>query len=321
MGFAGRIASEKRPVVLDRVDHTTVTNPILWQKGIRAMLGVPLLSGGRVLGVLHVGTLGSRQFTDEDIELLQVVADRVAGAAQARIIEGERAASDALQRSLFPSALPTVPGMEFAARYVPTEGRGVGGDWYDAFMLPSGELWLVSGDVAGHGFRAAGVMGRLRSTIRAYALSGGRPDEVLTQSDRSLQYFEPGEMATVVCAAFTPPFDEVLLSTAGHPSPVLVAPEQPATFIDLDTALPLGVVADVERSSATVAVPIGAVVFFYTDGLVERRGESLEVGLERLRAALRADHPRAVCQRVMGILVGEAKPDDDIAVVAVRRSA
>src|SRR5205085_1527811 len=129
-GFAGLIAAEKRPIVLTRVDSTTVANPILWEKGIRAMLGVPLLSGGRVIGVLHVGTLGDRQFSPDDIELLQLVAERVSGAVQAGLREEEQAAAQALQRSLLPTDLPVCPGLEFAARYAPAD-KNLGGDWYD----------------------------------------------------------------------------------------------------------------------------------------------------------------------------------------------
>ena len=154
-GFAGRVAATRGPIRLDRVDPTTVSNPILWEKGIQVMLGVPLLSAKSVLGVLHVGRLDDRPFNDHDVELLQVVADRVAGATQARMSAIERAAAGLLERSLLPERLPTCPGLELAARYVPAEGEAIGGDWYDVFTLPSGQLWIVVGDVAGHGIRAS----------------------------------------------------------------------------------------------------------------------------------------------------------------------
>ncbi|HEV2240415.1 MAG TPA: GAF domain-containing protein, partial [Streptosporangiaceae bacterium] len=167
-GFAGRIAAEHRPVILDRVDPTTVLNPILTAKGIRSLLGVPLVAGGRVIGVLHVGSLSGRRFTSQDSELLQVAADRAAAAVQSMTTRADRVAAAALQRSLLPSALPAVAGAEMAARFI--AGRGVvGGDWYDAFTLPSGELCMVVGDVAGSGLQAAVVMGRMRSALRAYA--------------------------------------------------------------------------------------------------------------------------------------------------------
>ena len=143
---------------------------MLWEKQIRVMLGIPLLSGDRLLGVIHVGRLEDRPFTDQDVELLQVVADRVAGVTQARLLAIEQAAAGLLERSLLPSRLPQCEGLEFTARYVPTEERSVGGDWYDLFTLPSGTLWIVAGDVAGHGLHAAVVMGRIRSALRAYTL-------------------------------------------------------------------------------------------------------------------------------------------------------
>jgi len=144
-GFAGTIAASKRPVVLDRVGPSTVTNPILWEKGIQVMLGVPLLDAGNVIGVLHVGRVSDRPFGEADVELLEVVADRVSGAVQSQQLAVERAAATLLERSLLPPRAPNCAGLEFAARYVTGEGRAVGGDWYDTFLLPSGVLWVVVG--------------------------------------------------------------------------------------------------------------------------------------------------------------------------------
>ena len=138
------VAARRGPIQLDRVDATTVSNPILWEKGIQVMLGVPLLSANTVIGVLHVGRLEQRPFNDRDVELLEVVADRVAGATQAQTLLVERAAVGLLERSLLPETLPTCPGLELAARYVPAEGLAIGGDWYDLFTLPSGQLWMSS---------------------------------------------------------------------------------------------------------------------------------------------------------------------------------
>ena len=320
-GFAGRIAAERKAVVLDRVDETTVSNPLLYEKGIRAMLGVPLLSGNKVLGVLHVGTLSDRTFTNDDVELLELVADRVAGAIQSRLSDVEIAAANIIQRSLLPGGLPTVPGLQFAARYLPASTTGIGGDWYDVFTLPSGDVWVVVGDVAGHGVHAATVMGRLRGTIRAYALAGGTPGEVLTLTDRYLQEFETWEMATVVCIALSPPFDNLLVSNAGHLPPVIAVPGEPPAFIPSGGQLPLGVWPEEERPSTAVAVPEGTLLFLYTDGLVERRDAPLDQRLERLRSSLVAQDPRLACHNAMARLVGEAHVEDDIAALAVRRAS
>lgn len=319
-GFAGRIAATRQPVVLDRVDSTTVANPLLWERGIRTMLGVPLLSGDELLGVLHVGSLSDRHFTEADSDLLGLVADRIAAAVQRRQLQVERAAAKLVQRSLVPAQLPQLPDIEFAGRYVPAEIGGVGGDWYDAFALPNGRLWIMVGDVAGHGMRAALIMGRLRSALRAYALDGHPPEEVLSRADRKLRFFESGETATVLCATLDPPYDAIQLSLAGHPPPVIAEPDTPAVLVDVRPDPLLGLGHDVPRSSITVPLASGGVLIAYTDGLIERRGKSLDEGLTLLRQAARPRHPELVCIEIMDALIGRETPQDDIAVLAVRRN-
>jgi phosphoserine phosphatase RsbU/P len=319
VGFAGRIAAERRPVVLDRVDATTVWNPILWQKGIRKMLGVPLQSGTELLGVLHVGRLAEIDFTPDDAELVELVAARIATAIQGRLLEIERAAGQLVQRSLLPAAAPVVAGLEFATRFVPAERGGVGGDWYDAFVLPSGDLWVMVGDVAGHGLAAAVAMGRLRAALRAYALEEKHPGDVLALADRKLQFFEPGQTATVLCALLHPPYDTVIFASAGHPPPILVRPGGTGAFVQVPVSPLLGV-TDIDPDSITLPLPPGSLFLAYSDGLIERRSESLDVGIARLEAVVTADEPELVCRQVMHHLVGHEEPNDDIVVIAVRRT-
>ena len=318
-GFAGRIAATKGPIRLDRVDATTVANPILWEKGIQVMVGVPLVSGERVLGVLHVGRREARAFSAADADLLQVVADRVAGATQARQAAIERAAASLLERSLIPARLPNCPGLELSARYVSAQGRAVGGDWYDLFTLPSGQLWIVVGDVAGHGLHAAVVMGRVRSALRAYTLLDVTPERVLELVDQKVTHFEIGTHATVAIAMTEPPFDTLHLAIAGHPPPVFAVPGQPSVLATVDVGPPLGTTPGLARSSTTHALPAGAVVAFYTDGLIERRGENLDAGFQRLRDAVSPGDPDTVARDVMRSLVADTTPEDDIALVVIRR--
>jgi phosphoserine phosphatase RsbU/P len=285
-GFAGRIAATRSPIRLDRVDASTVANPVLWEKKIRVMLEIPLLSGDQLLGVIHVGRLEDRPFTEQDVDLLQVVADRVAAVTQTRLLAIEQAVAGLLERSLLPSRLPRCAGLEFATRYVPAEARSVGGDWYDLFTLPSGTLWVVAGDVAGHGLQAAVVIGRIRTALRAYALLELPPHEVLHLVDRKIDHFEIGTIATVACAAMAPPYDTMRLALAGHPPPAIAAPGRPAELAAVEPGPPLGMASEAGHWSTDVVVAPGAVAAFYTDGLVERRHESLSVGLERLRAAV-----------------------------------
>ncbi len=318
-GFAGRIAAERQPVIIERVDQTNVLYSILPEHGICSLLGVPLLSSGTVIGVLHVGTLTPRQFTDDDVRLLQIVADRVAFATQSRRAEIERTAAAVLQRSLLPARLPVVPGLELAARYVPAENGGVSGDWYDVFTLPSGWLCIVIGDVVGRGLGAADVMGRLRSALRSYALLGGDPAEVLGRLDQQVQHFEPETMATVLLAMFEPSLERLHLSSAGHPPPVLALPHQPAALLGMPSDHPVGVPGGLRRRATTITLPPGALLCFYTDGLVESRDTSLDAGLQRLCESVVAGPVDSVCRKVMAQLVGDDPPGDDVAVLAVRR--
>src|SRR4051812_12635172 len=140
-GFAGRVASGRRPIVIEDLSKADVVNPILRQRGIRSMLGVPVHVEGRVIGVMHVGVLKQRLFDDDDVALLQLAADRAALAIDNARLTEQRAVTEIMQRALLPDALPSIPGMRFSAKYLPG-GSGVkmGGDWYDVFQLPSGRL-------------------------------------------------------------------------------------------------------------------------------------------------------------------------------------
>ncbi len=316
-GFAGRIAAEQKPVILDHVDHTTVLNPILWEKGIRSMMGVPLVTGRRVIGVLHVGSLTPREFTGADVELLQLAADRAATAVQSIETRADRLAAAALQRSLLPAALPVIPGAELAARYVPGSG-GVGGDWYDVFTLPSGQLGLVMGDVAGSGLPAAVIMGRMRSALRAYALEASDPAEVLDRLDRKMKHFEPDALATVLYAVIDPALDRMQVCLAGHFPPVIARPGRPAEPADVPLGPMIGIAPGERRRTGTVQIPPGTLVCLYTDGLIERPGLPIDDGLTRLCQAVAAQPPEAACAAVMAALVGGEAARDDIALLMVR---
>jgi phosphoserine phosphatase RsbU/P len=319
-GFAGRIAAQGRPVVLDEVDHTKVVNAILLQKGIRSLMGAPLLVDGRSIGVMHVGTLRPRLFTSQDVDLLQLAADRAALAVQALNAQLDRAAASALQRSLLPSALPVVPGVQMAARYVPGTGN-VGGDWYDVFVLPSGELCAVIGDVAGSGLRAAAIMGRVRSALRAYALETSDPADILTRLQTKLHYFEPDAMVTVLCAVFTPDMDRVALSSAGHLPPVLARPGQPTVPVWVTSDLLIGVPGERARHVTVMDMPPGAVLCLYTDGLIERRDLPIDHGIARLADVVVPVDPEVGCASVMTEMSQNSPHSDDVALLMIRRDA
>jgi phosphoserine phosphatase RsbU/P len=326
-GFAGRVAASHEPVILTRVDHTTVRNPLLVDRGIRSLLGVPLLVGGRVIGVLHVGSLSGRPFEQQDVELLQLAADRAALAVHSLMSQDDALAAVALQRSLLPTALPAVPGLGLAARYVAGSGA-VGGDWYDVFVLPDGKLGVVVGDVAGSGLEAAVIMGRMRSALRAYVLETPDPATALRMLDRKIQYFEPNAMATVLYGLYTPGTGDFTVSSAGHLPPVLAAPGGQASLLPLRPDPPIGTAEDLQRRSASFFIPPGALLCCFTDGLVERRGQVLDQGIDTLAATLgkliavgASTEPVAedACAEIMRALVGSTAAQDDIAVLVLSR--
>jgi serine phosphatase RsbU (regulator of sigma subunit)/anti-sigma regulatory factor (Ser/Thr protein kinase) len=318
VGFAGRIAAERRPIVLSRVDASTVANPILWHKGIRSMLGVPLIAGGTLVGVLHVGSYTDREFDHDEVMLLELAADRLAAAAQSGMAVAERQAARVLQRSLLPATPLRHPHIDFASRYVPAERGDVGGDWYDAFELPTGEVWVVTGDVVGHGLWPAIIMGRLRSVLRAYALLRMSPEDVLRAANRKLDLFESGAMATVICGVLAPPFDEFRMCSAGHPPPVMAHRGAEPELLVCPPTPPLGVLPELESSSTRWQLKEGSTLVFYTDGLVERRGESITDGIERLRKAVHNGAPERLCAQIMDTMIGRYQPADDVALLAVR---
>jgi phosphoserine phosphatase RsbU/P len=330
-GFAGRVAASREPVILSTVDHTTVRNPLLVERGIRSLLGVPLLAGGKVIGVLHVGSLSERSFGAQDAELLQMAADRAALALHSLMAQDDALAAIALQRSLLPTALPAVTGIDLAARYVTGSGT-VGGDWYDVFVLPDGRLGVVVGDVAGSGLEAAVIMGRMRSALRAYALEAADPATTLRMLDRKIQYFEPDAMATVLYGLYTPLTGELTVSSAGHLPPVLGAPGEPAALLSLRADPPIGTADDPQRRTATVFIPPGAFLCCFTDGLVERRDQVIDRGMDTLAAALDKQIAAGAnpgdlnvlpaedaCAAVMRSLVGNSPAPDDIAVLILNR--
>ncbi|MEV3919853.1 PP2C family protein-serine/threonine phosphatase [Actinomadura coerulea] len=317
-GFAGRVAAERRPVYVPDVPSARVFNPLLVERGLHSLLGVPLVTGGALVGVMHVGTLAPRRFTTEEAEFLQLAASRIALAVQSLLSRAERAGALELQRSLLPAAPPPVPGLELAARYRPGKAV-VGGDWYDVFTLPSGEVGIVIGDVAGSGLPAAVVMGRMRSALRAYALDNDDPAEVLRKLNRKMLHFEPEATATVLYAVVDTAAGRTRLSSAGHPPPVLALPHGPAESVDMKFDVLIGLGEDIPRRTLTLDLPPGALLCFYTDGLIERRGDSILAGVARLCEAAYAGPPEAVGAAVMSALIGREAADDDVALLLARR--
>ncbi|GAA1735244.1 GAF domain-containing SpoIIE family protein phosphatase [Aeromicrobium alkaliterrae] len=323
-GFAGQIALSRQPLSVD-VSRDTVINPLLRAAGIRCVLGVPVLTAARLVGVLHVGASHVRDFGADDVTALRDIADRVATIADAATPRRAHDAALVLQRSLLPTTPRRIGDLETAARYVPAEGE-LGGDWYDVFNLPGGGVGLVMGDVVGHGLPAAVVMGRLRSALRAYALEHDDPARVLEQLDRKIRHFEDDAFATVVYAVVRPPYDTIAISSAGHWPPLLAAPGTESHALDVTQDPMLGV-AEFERHVTHLSLPAGAILCFYTDGLVERRDASrpgipsVDEQIDLVGGLLSPDDdPESACSRLITSTIGDDFAEDDIALLVVRRT-
>jgi serine phosphatase RsbU (regulator of sigma subunit)/anti-sigma regulatory factor (Ser/Thr protein kinase) len=321
-GFAGRVAFTRQPVVIQDLNESPIqpVNPLFHEKGVRSLLGVPLVVEGEVIGVLHVGSLTGREFQESDIELLQLVADRVALSIERSrlMVQGRIAAT--LQRSLLPRQLPQVPGLRMAARYLPAaDESAVGGDWYDVIELNNQCIGFVIGDVAGHGMAAATFMGQLRSAIRAYAFDTDGPGKTITKlSDFSDRMHS--RMATVIYATLNLNTWEVRIARAGHPYPLLIGADGAGEFLTDAGGPPIGTLGGHVYDEQVLTLSPGETLLLYTDGLIERRGGQLSDGERALSdmAADSPDDPELKCQAIISELTKDAVIADDIAILAVQ---
>jgi serine phosphatase RsbU (regulator of sigma subunit)/anti-sigma regulatory factor (Ser/Thr protein kinase) len=319
-GFAGRVAAEVRPIIID-LDRDEVVNPILRQKGIRSMLGVPVHVEGRVIGVMHIGTLVKRDFDEDDVTLLQLAADRAALAIDAARIAEQRAVTAIMQRSLLPDALPQIPGMRFSAKYLPAgSGVKIGGDWYDVFQLSSGSLAFVIGDVVGRGVLAASVMAEIRTALRAYMVQGHKLTDVVSMLNELLISMGRHRGATLSILEYDPQAEELEAVTAGHLPPLMIDPEGHARLLEQGPGLPVGVQLGHSYEAVRYRFPTGSRLMLYTDGLIERRDESIDAGFQRLTAAAQAAARLADAPLADGVyraLLDETPLEDDVALLAI----
>jgi serine phosphatase RsbU (regulator of sigma subunit)/anti-sigma regulatory factor (Ser/Thr protein kinase) len=320
-GFAGRVAAERRPIVIPDVDHAHVLNPILREKGIRSLLGVPLLVEGRVIGVLHVGTLTPRDFTEDDRHLLQLAADRAALAIDHAHLYEQRRVAEALQRTLLPQELTGIAGLEVAARYLPAaQATSLGGDWYDVFPLGGGCVGIAVGDVVGRGLPAATLMAQLRTALRSYAFDGYGPSQVIDRLNRVLAWLSPATMTTAAYLVLDPENESLRMVSAGHPPPLVIEADGRAHYLPVTGGVALGASRASRYREQECPLPSGATIVLYTDGVVEVRGESLDAGLERLRRIGERRHESmdALCATIVDEMVVDGRPSDDVALLAAR---
>ena len=328
-GFAGRIAAQRRPVVLEQVDERSVVNPILRDAGVRRLLGVPVDGPDGLVGVLHVGSLSERSFGAGDTARLVALAAGIGLRLSERRKNDAHLAALVFQRSLLPAAPPSIEGLDVAVRYLPAEGD-LGGDWYDIFVLPSGKVGLVMGDVEGHGLRSAVVMGRLRSALRAYALEHDDPAEVLSRLDRKLCHFEQRDHSDGHLrgdrASLRHPGSSAPPATHRRSSPAKDQAE--AHEAQVPPGLILGVDPEHQRHSHELFLRAREPLWCSTPMASSSGSAMASAGLdawrERLdlvRRAFQSDQDaETICSRIIATGLGDESVEDDVAVIAMRRT-
>ena len=238
-----------------------------------------------------------------------------------KMAEREHRIAETLQRSLLPDRLPDIPGVLLTARYMPaTSDMEIGGDWYDVVQLSDGRVGLAIGDVAGHGLRAASTMGQMRMALRVCALEERSPNRVVTRLRHLVRGLLAAEFATLVYVVFDPDSNTVKFANAGHPPPLVVGGTEGAIYLEGGLGPPLGAVGFPDRHlDVSYHLAAGSTLILFTDGLVERRGDTIRDGLDRLKASVTVadDDLEAMCDHVLFTMVGN-DASDDVAVLALR---
>ena len=223
-----------------------------------------------------------------------------------------------LQQALLPAALPRVEGTSIAARYIAAASNpAVGGDWYAVLPLPDNRLGVAIGDVAGHGLGAVADMASARFSLRALALSEPAPELVLERLNQMVRVFESDAMITALYGILDPESLTWTYATAGHCPVVVREPGGRTVLLDEPCDPPLGVATAFRRYQTQIEP--GSALVLYTDGLIERRGETITVGLERLQRACTEgpDRSQALCDYLAEVMLNDVTIDDDVAIVVI----
>jgi serine phosphatase RsbU (regulator of sigma subunit) len=275
------------------------------------------LVGGVVLtlgaAVLTYQLVTRRRSAERDAQTIATLYDQLDG-----LYGEQRSIAHTLQRALLPQRNPSIPNLEIASRYLPgTDGVEIGGDWFSLTEVDERHFAFAVGDVSGKGVGAAAIMARLRFTIRAYLMEGHSPDVVLGMCSRQLNVNRDGHLSTVLIGVGDIESGVITLANAGHLNPLRVS-DHSAEFIPTEVGLPLGVEPG-SYSVTTVQLASGSAFVAFTDGLVERRGESLDLGLGRLVQAVTGTISTVddLLARLLSTL-GPAGSDDDVAMLAFR---
>ncbi len=285
--------------------------------GVSTGLSVPLTANGDVIGVMTFVDGPGRLFEADDVSLATEVASRAGVAlSNATRFQREHVVAEVLQRAVLPDSLPEVEGLLLDAEYrAGVAGTYAGGDWYDVFELNSDLVFFSVGDVMGKGAPAAALMGQVRNAIRAYAVSGLSPTEVLSSLDRLFDTLIEDRVATAVVGTITPSTGRVVLSNAGHPPPLVVRADGSAIFCPMQRTLLIAAgLGGAPRARDEVVLDRGDSLIMYSDGLIERRGELITHGMERLAnmatVVARAGWPDHPADTFASMLSIEERTDD-----------
>ncbi|WP_448623432.1 SpoIIE family protein phosphatase [Geodermatophilus sp. URMC 64] len=291
--------------------------------GMSGGVALPLAVPSGVVGVIGVGLTAPRRLTATERATLLALAEQCAQALdRARLYRSEQRIAETLQRNLLPQGLPALDRLALAARYLPgAEGTQAGGDWYDVVELDDDRVAIAVGDVVGQGPAAAAVMGQLRSALSTALLTGSSPAEALEILDRFAARLPGATASTAACLVVDRSRGVIRWARAGHPPPLLLSGGQVQFLADAGTGTVLGVHGRAPFGEGTAEIEPGAVLVLYTDGLVERRSETLDAGLDRLAASVRrhgGEPPQQLASLVLHEILSDTDQPDDVALIAAR---
>ncbi|MFE0627548.1 SpoIIE family protein phosphatase [Streptomyces sp. NPDC058864] len=316
--------AEGVPAFYATFDEVVAAYPhALRREGLHAWAYLPLIASGRPVGVCILAFDRPHHFTGNQRTVLTALAGLIAQALErARLYDTSKELAETLQATMLPDSLPDLPGLDVAARYLPSvSGMDIGGDFYDLVRIDDTTAAAVIGDVQGHHVRAAALMGRIRPAIRSQASAGAAPAEALCQANRQLVELDPGRFVSCLFARLDLARHTALLATAGHPPPVLLHPDGCAEVLSVPPGLLLGIDPEAEYPTTEIPLEPGAVLALYTDGLVETPGVDLDDAMGGLAARLARTAPLSM-DRLATDLIDQARRTaprtDDIALLLIR---
>jgi PAS domain S-box-containing protein len=340
VGFAGRLDVEANASICEAYRSgrpVWVATRAEWERRFpeglgstkpwaRSILALPMMINEERLGAIGLLFKTEGRLGRDERRLAKTFAEQAALALErAQLYEVEHAVAATLQRSLLPRSLPEERRVTVATRYRPgMQELDVGGDWYDVIHVAADRIGVAVGDVVGHGLEAASAMGQLRSALRSLALSGDGPAAVIGGLDRFARTTDPATVATVVYAELDLVAGMVRYACAGHPPPLVVIGRRVQELMDGRTT-PLAALPEAPSCDEGVQpFPPGSLMLLYSDGLIERRGEPLDVGMDRLRSLLTelpSEDPEELADGLLGALTGDVPQDDDVALLCLRNVA